>query len=234
MNAPATGGFRAQMVRARPLSPWVRSLVLRVDGPAAPRWAAGQYLVVEAGEAPPKPYSIASAMGAHGPGELEIAVARGSTPEPLDTLQEGAWLRVAGPSGSFRWVDARAPSVFLAVGTGVAPFRAMLQQDLATADDAPVLLLFGCRTEADILWRDELDDLAIRNPRLRFVPTLSRGDAGWTGRRGHVQEHLAELVAPLARGGAAVYVCGLGAMVSDCVLRLERDFGVPRSRIFTE
>jgi NAD(P)H-flavin reductase len=190
--------------------------------------------LIEAGDGAPKPYSIASAMGAHGPGELEIAVARGSSPEPLDALADGDWVRAVGPSGGFRWVDAAAPSVFLAVGTGVSPFRAMLQQDLGRAADAPVLLLFGCRTEADILWHDELRALSSRHPRLRFEPTLSRAEAGWAGRRGHVQGHFAELVAPLAQRNAAIYVCGLSAMVDDCVARLEGELGVPKSRIFTE
>jgi NAD(P)H-flavin reductase len=172
-------------------------------------------------------------MGAHGPGELEIAITRGSGSEPLDALEEGAWLNVSGPAGALRWANVSAPSVFMAAGTGLAPFRAMLQQELASGD-APVLLLFGCRAETDILWRDELDAFAKTHPRFRFEPTLSRASESWTGRRGHVQAHLAELVAPLAEGGAEIYVCGLAAMVDDCVTRLTVELGVPSSRIYKE
>ena len=181
-----------------------------------------------------KPFSIASAMGAHGPGELEVAVNRSNGGAPIDALSEGAELSVFGPSGSLRWQTGTTPSVFVAAGTGVAPFRAMLQAGLPGSGDSPVLLLFGARREQDILWHDELDALSRRHPRLRFVPTLSRGSERWAGRRGRVQEHFAELVAPLTERGASVYVVGQSSMVDDCVGQLEAELGVPRSRIFRE
>ncbi len=221
--------FRCQLVRARPLSPSVRSLVFRAEGL---RWEAGQYVELEVAPGVRKPYSIASAMGAHGPGELEIAVVTGSGSQ-LENLTPGSVIIGHGPAGVLER-SSGLPHAFVAAGTGVSPFRAMLQHELSEpGHSVSLLLLCGYRAEPDILWRAELEELAARHPRFHFVPTLSRPTDSWTGRRGYVQEHLEELVLPLAELGAAVYVCGSSEMVGGCVGRLE-ELGVARSSIFTE
>lgn len=235
MRSEATNRrFRVELVRSRSLSPSVRSLVFRADDDGTLRWRAGQYVELELGPGVRKPYSIASAMGVHGPSEFEIAVALGQGSEPLEALTTGATLSSFGPSGSLERARTDAPVAFLAVGTGLSPFRAMIQDELSRSAATPVLLLFGCRSELDILWQTELGELAAKHPRFRYEPTLSRPVDGWSGRRGWVQAHLEELVAPFAQSDADVFVCGLSAMVTDCVRRLETDLGIPRARIFTE
>ncbi|MFI5301826.1 MAG: hypothetical protein ACHREM_27365 [Polyangiales bacterium] len=102
-------------------------------------------------------------------------------------------------------------------------------------------VLLGVRTEAELLYRDELEALAREQARFRFVPTLSRGADEWRGRRGYVQTHLAEVLddlAPIASEGAArdvdVYVCGLTRMIKE-VRRIARDeLHVPRERVHVE
>lgn len=226
--------FSAELVRASALSPSVKSLIFRLRPPAEVRWEAGQYVELEIGAGVRKPYSIASSMGALGSGELEIAVGSGSGFEPLEALPLGSVMTIHGPFGSFTRSNTAASTVFLAAGTGLAPFRAMLQQALSLPGDAPLLLVYGCRLEADILWRDELTQLAATHPRFRFEPTLSQPDERWTGRRGYVQEHLVELVGPLADRGAEIFVCGPSSMVSDCVTHLEKELGIPAQRIVVE
>jgi NAD(P)H-flavin reductase len=84
------------------------------------------------------------------------------------------------------------------------------------------------------LWRDELAALALKRARFRFEPTLSQPDASWSGRRGYVQQHLAELLPPFANRGAEIYVCGPSAMVTDSVTRLVSELGIAGERIFVE
>lgn len=234
MNDGPARHFEVEIVRTRPLSPTVRSFLFRAAGDASLRWNAGQYIELEVLPGQRKPYSIASAMGAHGPDQFEIAVTLAAGGEVFESFAPGKRLSGFGPSGGLRRPRSEKPSAFLAVGTGLSPFRAMIQDELARGGAAPLLLLFGCRNESDILWRDELAELALRYPRFRFEPTLSKGDASWSGRRGWVQDHFEELLTPLARAEADFYVCGVSAMVSDCVRRLENGLGATRDRIFTE
>jgi NAD(P)H-flavin reductase len=247
---------RLALVEASDLSPTVRRLVLEAtDGPF--EWAAGQYVELRAPDDPnlDLPLSIASASDPNRPGRFELAVVRSANTEALLALGPGAELEARGPEGSFTRIVSPARSALLVgAGTGVAPLRAMLQEEFRGAGDAQVILLFGARSEPDVLWRDEFEALAARAPRFRFEPTLSSPSAGWTGRRGWVQEHLVELGRRLTSeasdersewrarrdGGLAhkrafqAYVCGHDAMVKDCALLLERDLAVPSESIFIE
>lgn len=237
---------KVRVVQARMLSPSVRSLWLEVEGAAPFEHVPGQY--VDLFVPPPRglvmrrPYSIASAPTAERPSRFEVAVTRvegGVTSTALHAIPVGAVLDAEGPRGGFvRWPAMRdEPTLFVGAGTGLAPLRAMLQAELARAEGPPMTLLFGCRTEADVLWRDELLGWSASHPRFRLAITLSRpappppGEAPWSGRAGYVQRHVAELLASSAP--ARAFVCGLGDMVEAVSDALERA-GMPRAAIHTE
>lgn len=225
---------RLTIVDARDLSPSVRGLVLEaIDGPF--EWTPGQYVQVRAPDDPnlDLPLSIASAPDPSRPGRFELAVMRGTNTEALLALEPGAEIEARGPQGSFTRAAADPlPALLVGAGTGVAPLRAMIQDELRSAGVAPLVLLFGCRSEADMLWREEFEALAVRAPRFRFEPTLSAPSAAWAGRSGWVQEHLIELGREL--GAPQAYVCGGDEMVKDCVLLLEQELDLPPESIFIE
>jgi NAD(P)H-flavin reductase len=234
MSPPEPRLVRAEIAARTSLSPRVRRLALVPRGPEGLDWLPGQYVEVgPVGADKRQPYSVASAPDSSRPGYFELAVLRGSGNGALDDLAVGDLLEVFGPKGRFVWnAEGDVPSVFIGTGTGVAPLRAMLQVALAGPGSAPLVLLFGVRSEGEILWHEELRALSERHPRFQFEPTLSQPTNGWAGRRGRVQEHLQELVAPLP--GARFYLCGLGEMVQDCVARLTGDLGVARELVITE
>ncbi len=199
---------------------------------------AGQYvdLVVPtaSGLAFRRSYSIASAPDPTRPDVFEIAVTRvegGPTSEALHRIAPGEVVEVEGPRGAFvrTQADRAHPALFVAAGTGLAPIRAMLAEDVLRADGPPLVLLFGCRTPADVLWGDELAAWERACRRFRLHVTLSRPPPGWVGLSGHVQRSAGTLARSLP--GAQAYVCGLSAMVDDVVGRLERDEGMPRAAL---
>ena len=223
------------------LSPSVRSLRFRMADARTLGHVAGQYadLIVPTARGLPfrRDYSIASAPDPASPDVFEIAVTRvegGPTSEALHELKPGDVIEVGGVQGTFvRTDDDRSrPSLFVAAGTGLAPIRAMLTEDVRRADGPPLVLLFGCRTPGDLLWSDELDAWKRTCKRFELHVTLSRPPPGWDGLTGYVQRHAAGLARALP--GACAYVCGLAAMVDDVVARLERDEGMPRSALHYE
>lgn len=231
MDFPAPRRVRAELVAQTMLSPRVRGLTLATLGPEPLDWVPGQYVEIgPAGDDKRMPLSIASAPDFAPSGQFEIAVVGGGA---LDDVVIGGAVDVTGPQGSFvRREPDGAPEVFVATGTGLAPIRAMLHRALPSGGDSPILLLAGARTEPELLWRAELEQLCVKHPRLRYEPCVSRPQNGWSGRTGWVQSHLAELVAPLS--GSRVYVCGVGEMVVECVALLTTELGVPADRVFTE
>jgi ferredoxin-NADP reductase len=232
---------KAELVQARMLSPSVRSLVLRTADGSPVGHAAGQYLDVIVPTARGLPfkrsYSIASAPDAGHADRFEIAVTRvqgGPTSEALHALEQGSVVEVEGPEGQFvrRPAERASPALFVATGTGLAPIRAMLAEEVRSPEGPPLVLLFGCRAPHDFLWADEIAQWRRACPRLAVHATLSRAPPEWRGLAGYVQKHACGLMASLP--GAHAYVCGLSAMVDDVVKLLEKDVGVPRASLHYE
>jgi CDP-4-dehydro-6-deoxyglucose reductase len=92
-------------------------------------------------------------------------------------------------------------------------------------------LVFGVRYEASLMYRQEFEALADKYPNFRFWPVLSRPEASWQGRTGHVQQHVLEALDD--RRDVDVYICGLKAMVDDMRTRL-KEAGLDRKRIIFE
>lgn len=146
----------------------------------------------------------------------------------------GQPVQVEGPHGDFWLRPGTAPLLLVAGGSGLAPILAMLQDAQATGADArAATLLFGARAPRDLYALEEIDALVRRwRGGLRFVPVLSEvtdatGDAGWSGARGLVTDHITADVTTHLPPGAHAYLCGPPAMVDAAAARLEQ-LGVPR------
>lgn len=216
----------------------MRALRWRLVDGAALTHRAGQWwnLTLPVGdEHLRRAYSLATAPDPAQPSTFEIAVTRvdaGQASIVLHELQVGARVQGDGPHGFFtREATRDQPALLVGTGTGVAPLRAMLEDELR--HDGPALtLLFGCRTEGDILYREDFERWAAEHPRFRFEVTLSQGADGWAGRRGYVQAHLPELVEAMMR--PHVYVCGLQKMIREVRRVLKQDLGYDRRMIHGE
>jgi ferredoxin-NADP reductase len=235
--------FEARLVRAHLVTPRVRLLQFsRVDG-APFAFQSGQWVSLtlptpdEKGRPVRRSYSVAS-VPSGGPA-FELVVTRvddgvGST--WLHGLAPGATVEAKGPQGTFtRPPGLEVPSLLVATGTGLAPFRGMLHEALASGAKAPVQLLFGARTPADLLFHDELLALARAHPRFTYTPTLSRPGEGWAGAQGYVQTHVVQAWAGLQSHGAPeAWVCGVKKMLTSVREVLKGELGVERARVHAE
>lgn len=229
--------FRARLVASRALTPNVKELTFeRTDG-APFVFEAGQWVQIVLPTAEPlrRSYSIASAPdGARF--DLAVTLVKdgpGST--YLHAMQHGTELDFTGPQGFFtRPLASAPPSLFVATGTGVTPFRSMMRAAIAAKNDAPMWLLLGVRHEEDILYKDEFEAMA--GPSVRFMVTLSRGREDWSGMRGYVQTHVRPLYEALAAIAPSphVYVCGLERMIKAVRDLVRKDMGLPRQQVHSE
>lgn len=239
---PMPETFSARLVEARPLTARVKALVLeRVDGrPFA--FSAGQWvsLVLPLLDEKQRPlrrsYSVASAPAPSPRFELVVTLVEGGTGSTwLHQAPPGTVLEVKGPQGTFTHLAPDAPSLFVATGTGIAPFRGMLHAAVAAGRTAPVRVLFGIRTLADGLYLEELEALARAHPWLALEVVLSRPPPGWTGPAGYVQAHAARAFQALgAPAEAHAYVCGVKKMLTAVQAVLRTGLGLPRQRVHLE
>jgi len=208
---------------------------LRLPPRSAFRFLPGQYVDVSGPGGARRSYSIASAAAASERVELQIRRVDGGQMSGywFEQAKVNDLLRFNGPRGTFflRPV-AGLDLIFLATGTGIAPFLSMLRQlSTMAAEEQPrsLALYWGGRHR-----EDHYLDPAAAFPGLRYVPVMSRGDPAWTGARGHVQDVLVHEVAhglAPALAGAVVYACGSEAMIHGA-RRLLADTGLPPRRFF--
>ena len=227
------------VLRNELLSPSVIGLQLSCADGEPFTFIPGQWVhlhVAPGGEAQKRAYSIASAPDPRAPERFDLAVTLvedGRVSGALHRLKPGDALEMDGPYGFFTREDhATEDALLVGTGTGVAPLRSMLQAALTAPTGPRLTLLFGVRTQADILYRAELEALAAQHARFSFLPTLSRADEAWTGRRGYVQTHLPELVA--STGRPHVYVCGLSNMINAVRAVLKQELGYDRKHVHSE
>ncbi|HVO99510.1 MAG TPA: FAD-binding oxidoreductase [Bryobacteraceae bacterium] len=176
-------------------------------------------------------YSIASAPSESNRFELCLDLVQDGLLSPrLFALQPGEALEIRPPLGMFVLRNPPRDSVLIATGTGIAPFRSMLQAQLNESSQK-FTLVFGARHEGDLLYSRELEGMAAKYSHFQFLPTLSRPGESWKGRSGYVQEHLKEAIGE--RRDVDVFLCGMKAMVDD-VRNILKEMGFDRKQIFYE
>jgi ferredoxin-NADP reductase len=211
--------FIARLVYSASLSEVTKHFEFELPGEKRFGFVPGQWLsfkqVKPDGEELTRAYSIASPPGEDSRFALCLnRVQDGFMSNFLCDMKVGDQIACQGPFGDFILHPPMRDTIFLATGTGVAPFRSMLRWLLADESrhqEKQLWLLFGNRYEADVYYHEEFIDLAARHPNFHYLPTLSRGGAEWRGLRGYVQEHLPEIVR--GRSDMHAYICGLDKMV---------------------
>jgi ferredoxin-NADP reductase len=220
------------------LAPEVHHFEFEVPGIENFAFTPGQFVSVvdrEDGKEVTHAYSIASPRRGNRFSLCLNRVEDGVVSPWLFVLQPGDEVEMHGPLGGFTLRNPRHRAVFVATGTGIAPFRSMLLDHLPK-NQAEITLLFGARHEQDLLYRKEFEKLADQYKTFRFIPTITRPTATWKGRTGRVQQHLDEALAirsPEESRSLDVYICGLKDMVDDVRKQLKRR-GFDRTQIIYE
>lgn len=226
--------MKARLIRSFEIAPGVRHF--EFDVPEVPRFEflAGQFVSLSApigGKVITRAYSIASIPNGNRFDLCLNLVNDGHFSPLLFKMKPGDTVDLAGPVGYFVWRNPEAEAILVATGTGIAPFRGMLQQRLAAGIKTKVHLVFGVRHEPSLMYREEFERLAEVNDHFMFWPVLSRPTFDWQQRSGHVQPHVMEALGD--RPGVDFYICGLKAMVDDLRGQLKAK-GIDRKRIIYE
>jgi ferredoxin-NADP reductase len=210
----------ARLIRSVSLSEATKHLEFEVLRRPRFGFVAGQWLSLKAdkpdGEEITRAYSIASPPQDDNRFALCLnRVQDGFMSNFLCDMKEGAEIACQGPFGDFILRPPLRDTIFIATGTGIAPFRSMLQWLLADASrhqERQFWLVFGNRTEKDIYYHEEFLELAGGHANFHYLPTLSRGGPNWGGLRGYVQEHVSGIVQ--GRTDVHAYICGLEKMIT--------------------
>ena len=203
------------------------------------RFEPGQYLTLRAlvdGTELRRSYSICAA-----PGEaLRVGVRHvpgGAFSSWLhQTLRPGDVLDVMEPQGRFGAALAQRPRHVLAVagGSGITPVLSILKSLLASDPKAQATLLYGNRSAASTMFKEELEDLKNRHlTRLALHPVFSREVVDSPLNSGRLDAAKVATFLRLAGPVDEAFVCGPHAMNDEVEAALLAT-GVPPGRIHVE
>lgn len=178
-------------------------------------------------------YSIASAPNGTNLIELVIVCLDSGVGSKyiFDELKPGSEVSFRGPQGVFVLPkDLMRDTFFICTGTGIAPFRSMMhhirQHKLPIGN---IHLVFGTRTQADLLYADEMRELEQDLPTFHYYPVLSREQ--WAGKTGYVHPIYEEL--SLTTVNPQYMLCGWREMLDEGRQRLQA-LGIPAKDIHIE
>ena len=138
----------------------------------------------------------------------------------LCDLQVGDEVKLTGPVGKRFLLPVNAGDfgyVFIATGTGVAPFRGMLLDLLASGATRPIVLIAGVAYATDMLYHDLFERLAREHANFHYLTAVSReiqpdGQGGPMYVHRRLETH-ADLLLPILRQASTLlYVCGITGM----------------------
>lgn len=212
------------------LSPSTLAFELEGGGPFG--FLPGQYVnVTVPGTRETRSYSFASAPGAERLAFLIRDIPGGLMSSALRAAQPGTALTFTGPSGSFYLRDVARPLLFLAGGTGLAPFLSMLRHlEARGTNGQPIHLVYGVTRDADLVELDTLEELARTIPGFTFASVVADAESVHP-RTGYVTDHLDPAV--LKGGDVDLYLCGPPPMV-DAVRGWLQALGITPASFHTE
>jgi len=212
--------FSASLVDRHWLAPGI--LELRLTRPAGVVFIPGQFMrfVMDGYE---RDYTMVSTPDAKTIDFCIAMVDGGRFSNDIQNAGIDTTFQLTGPHGHFVFQGSANPAVFVATGTGVAPFVAFCRSGVGAG-----CLLHGVGTPDRLIYRDvlqsELPD---------YVPCISRPferrghpDNAFAGRVTHFLAHR------LKPGAYDFYLCGRGAMIRDVTVLIDAQFG--NSRLFIE
>jgi len=229
------------------LQPWRKGIVTRIENEThntrrfwiqvpeleSFEFQAGQFVSLDLpiSEQPGKrlrSYSIASWPDGTNVFELLIVLLEGGagTTYLFNEVKEGSELILRGPQGVFTLPEVLDKDYYMiCTGTGIAPFRSMAHYiQLHNIPHRNINLIFGTRTQKDLMYVDELKRLEMEMEGFHFIPTLSREK--WDGCCGYVHAIYENMVREKMNGHpepppANFYLCGWKEMINEAKQRIQ-------------
>jgi len=195
------------------------------ENPAIYNFQPGQYGTFIIDEKTRRQYTFASAPD---PKMFELVVdvsPMGPGSKYFLSKDVGDRVEYLSPLGNFTLSENSLKKIFVATGTGIAPFRSMI---LGGKEISNYSLYWGLRYEDDMYWDMEMKSLVGQLTGSQYFMCLSKPGENWDGLVGHVTEHVLEREKNLQN--CEFYLCGNSAMIVEMEQRLS-DIKVPKEQV---
>jgi cytochrome-b5 reductase len=175
----------------------------------------------------------------------------GKMSQYLNNLKIGETMDAQGPKGNMTYLGKGTFELrhgrenkelrsakhvgMIAGGTGVTPMYQLVKAALKdTSDDTVFSLLFANQTEADILLRKELDDLASTSDRFNVWYTVDKAPDDWAFSEGFISKEMMQDHLPPRGPGNMILVCGPPPMIKFACLPSFEQLGMTEEMVYIE
>jgi ferredoxin-NADP reductase len=145
-------------------------------------------------------------------------------------MKEGDWARISGPYGDFTYSGEPIKIGALTGGIGITPLRSICKYCADKKLPTSIVMLYSNKTEDEIVFRDQLDEIAKAEPNIQVKYVLTR-QPDWKGLKRHVDGEMIKEQIPDYKD-RTFYICGppsmnqalkkaLGALVPEKQIKLE-------------
>jgi len=220
----------SEVVDVKQETPDTKTLKLKLD--SAISYKSGQFVmtVIEKdGKKVSRAYSIAN-FPELPTNEILITfnlIPNGIMSTYLYNMKVGDKIEVDGPFGNFNLGEGES-FVLIAGGTGIAPIRSMIECLLDKNKE--MSLIYSVKTSKDIIYEEELNKLS-EEGKINFIPTVTREDNNWEGRKGRIDADLLKSVIKTKNEG--FYICG-SPEFADSVIGFLKELGIDDKQLHTE
>lgn len=227
------------VVEVREEGPAVWTVTIEPDGHDGMGMRAGQFAWLALDQPPwhidVHPYSFSSSEAeAERTGRVSFTIKElGDFTSRVGEIPVGTRAYLDGPYGNFVLAPDATAAVFVVGGIGMTPALSILRTMRDRGDRRPAWMIYGAPRPAEIIARDELEQLSERGT-LDLTFVVEDADDKWAGERGVITHDLLRRTLPdLSDEGVQVFCCGPEPMM-DAVLPALRQLGTDARRIRAE
>jgi ferredoxin-NADP reductase len=150
----------------------------------------------------------------------------------LKATKIGDWARIDAPYGQFTFEGEYPKIALLGGGIGITPLMSFCKNATDKALSSKITLFYGCRTENDLAFKAELEELAQKNKNLKLVFMVAEPTAQWKGATGIINAEMIKQQLPDYKENV-FYTCGPPPMVKAMETLVE-SLGLPKAQLKLE
>lgn len=240
--------FKTKVEHIRDLTYDIKEVYMRLDDQTIAAggitFEPGQYaqLVVppygDVKESTQRAYSMSSSPEDKEHIELLVRLVPGgiATTWVHTAVKAGDVVEVVGPFGEFGIQNTDALMLFVAGGSGMAPFKSILNHmvEAGAYPNRDVWYFFGARSLRDMFYLKEMEELEKKLPRFHFVPALSepKPEDKWEGPTGLITDVLGSYIKDKIPKDKPMegYLCGSPGMIDACI-KVMTNNGITQDKI---
>ncbi len=149
----------------------------------------------------------------------------------FEYLKVGDTVKMTGPYGDFQLQDSDAEMIFIAGGSGMAPFVSILHQMKNQGIGRKATYYFGANLVKELFYLDEMKRFEEVLPNFRFVPVVYKPgeDESWNGETGLVTEAVQRNFSDASN--CQGYLCGSPGMI-DASIKVLKQLGMKESQVY--